>query len=213
MTNTCMYPGCENEPQPGEEGAEAKYCGLPDPVSGKPHTALTSFRRRREVATHGSGAADPEEDPGRPREPLWHRRRRRHTDEERHLPAEAAAEEARAAMLEADAQLAAALAAQATAEQAAVAAAEVTQARIAEAERAAAERELAAQQERDDAVSGARRPSEEAADRVSTATQDAPLEHSRDEAREPRLSGEGSILDELVDSVYEAVDWLLHPDI
>ena len=212
MANTCRYPGCENEPQPAEEGARSKYCGLPDPVSGKPHTALTSFRRRQELAREGGGVAEPE-DLGRPEDPLWHPRRRRRADEQRFLAAEADAEEARAAMLAADAQLMEALAAQAAAEQAAVAAAEAAQARIAEAERAAAERVLAAQQERDDAVSRARRAAEEAEDRVSAATQDALLERSRDEARELRLSGDGSILGELVDSVYETVDWLLDPDI
>ena len=40
-------PGCENEPQPGEAGAaEQEYCGLPDPVAGQPHLALTGFRWR-----------------------------------------------------------------------------------------------------------------------------------------------------------------------
>ena len=63
----CAYPGCENEPRPGEDGAGAKYCGLPDPVSGKPHTALTSFRRRQELATHGGGVAE-QQDPAPPRE-------------------------------------------------------------------------------------------------------------------------------------------------
>ena len=44
----CAYPGCENEPQPGAaQGAEPGYCGLPDPVTGQPHTALTAFRRRQ----------------------------------------------------------------------------------------------------------------------------------------------------------------------
>lgn len=37
----CAYPGCENEPRLGEAEAESRYCGLPDPVSGQPHTALT----------------------------------------------------------------------------------------------------------------------------------------------------------------------------
>jgi len=36
----CAYPGCENEPRPAEQG----YCGLPDPVTGEPHLALTGFR-------------------------------------------------------------------------------------------------------------------------------------------------------------------------
>src|SRR5215469_17344740 len=64
---TCAYPGCGNEPRPAEEGAGArpKYCGQPDPLTGKPHTALTAFRRRQELARQGSGAAEPE-DLGRP---------------------------------------------------------------------------------------------------------------------------------------------------
>ena len=43
----CAYPGCENEPRPGEAGAaEQGCCGLPDPVAGEPHLALTAFRWR-----------------------------------------------------------------------------------------------------------------------------------------------------------------------
>ena len=44
----CAYPGCENEPRPGEaRAAEQGYCGLPDPVTaGEPHLALTAFRWR-----------------------------------------------------------------------------------------------------------------------------------------------------------------------
>ena len=42
----CAYPGCENEPRPGEAGAESGVCGLPDPVAGEPHLALTAFRWR-----------------------------------------------------------------------------------------------------------------------------------------------------------------------
>src|SRR6266480_3704910 len=63
----CAYPGCEREPRAGEAGAGAKpkYCGLPDPVSGKPHTALTAFRRRQELALQGGGATEAE-DLGRP---------------------------------------------------------------------------------------------------------------------------------------------------
>src|SRR5438552_12175649 len=63
----CAYPGCEREPRPGEDGAGArpKYCGQPDPVSGKPHTALTAFRRRQELARQGDGGAEAE-DLGRP---------------------------------------------------------------------------------------------------------------------------------------------------
>ena len=40
----CAYPGCENEPRPG--AAEQGCCGLPDPVAGEPHLALTAFRWR-----------------------------------------------------------------------------------------------------------------------------------------------------------------------
>ena len=42
--HTGAYPGCEseNEPRPGE--AEQGYWGLPDPVTGEPHMALTGFR-------------------------------------------------------------------------------------------------------------------------------------------------------------------------
>jgi len=42
------YPGCENEPQPGEVGAaEQGYCGLRDPVAGGPLLALTVFAGAR----------------------------------------------------------------------------------------------------------------------------------------------------------------------
>ena len=38
-------PGCENGPRPGEAGAaEQVRCGLPDPVAGEQHLALTGFR-------------------------------------------------------------------------------------------------------------------------------------------------------------------------
>jgi hypothetical protein len=41
------YPGCENVPLEGEPGAaEQGCCGLPDPVTGEPHLALTAFRWR-----------------------------------------------------------------------------------------------------------------------------------------------------------------------
>ena len=41
----CAYPGCKNEPRPGEAGAAAQgYCGLPDPVTREPHPALTAIR-------------------------------------------------------------------------------------------------------------------------------------------------------------------------
>ncbi len=41
------YPSCENELRPREAGAaEQGYFGLPDPVAGEPHLALTAFRWR-----------------------------------------------------------------------------------------------------------------------------------------------------------------------
>ncbi len=41
------YPGCENEPQPGDTGpTDRGYCGLLDPMTGEPHLALTAFRWR-----------------------------------------------------------------------------------------------------------------------------------------------------------------------
>ena len=40
----CAYPGCENENEPRPGAAEQGYCGLPDPVTGEPHLALTGFR-------------------------------------------------------------------------------------------------------------------------------------------------------------------------
>jgi hypothetical protein len=56
----CAYPGCENEARPREAGAaEPGYCGLPDPVTGEPHTALTAFRRRQVLARQGGGATGP----------------------------------------------------------------------------------------------------------------------------------------------------------
>src|ERR1022692_5192079 len=63
---TCAYPCCENEPRPGEDGAGAKpkYCGQPDPVTGRPHAALTAFRRRQELARQGDAVQA--EDLGRP---------------------------------------------------------------------------------------------------------------------------------------------------
>ena len=72
----CAYPGCENEPRPGEAGAEPGYCGLPDPVTGEPHTALTAFRRRQVLARQGGGVAGPE-DLGRPGFAFWRYRRAR----------------------------------------------------------------------------------------------------------------------------------------
>jgi hypothetical protein len=149
---TCAYPGCTNEPSPG-----AKYCGLPDPVSGQPHTALTSFRRRQELAAQG-GVTEPE-DAGAA---FWHPRRHHRDDEQRRQQAEAAAEEARSAVLEAEARAAAAEA-----------------------------RALAAEQEAARARQG--------------------LDQARKTGR-PWLAREGSILGELVNGVYEAVDWLIGPD-
>jgi hypothetical protein len=125
----CAYPGCENEPRPGE-AVEPGYCGLPDPVTGEPHTALTAFRRRQLLARDGGGAAGPG-DPGRAGFAFWRRRRQ----------AEAEAGEARAAALQADAQLAGALAARAAANQEA----EAARAQIAQARRAAEERVAAAE--------------------------------------------------------------------
>jgi hypothetical protein len=46
----CAYPGCENEPRPGRQGAEPGYCGVPDPVTGERHTALSACRRRQVLA-------------------------------------------------------------------------------------------------------------------------------------------------------------------
>jgi len=44
----CARPGCEKEPRPGEAGAaEQGSCGLPGPVTGEPHLALTGIRWRR----------------------------------------------------------------------------------------------------------------------------------------------------------------------
>ena len=41
----CAYPGCQNVPWQGEPGAaEQGYSGLPNPVTGVPHLALTGFR-------------------------------------------------------------------------------------------------------------------------------------------------------------------------
>jgi hypothetical protein len=40
----CAYPGCKNESRPWEaRAADQGYCGLPDPVAGEPHLALTGF--------------------------------------------------------------------------------------------------------------------------------------------------------------------------
>ena len=127
----CAYPGCENEPQPGAaQGAEPGYCGLPDPVTGQPHTALTAFRRRQLLARHDRGAAGPP-DPARPGSAFRRRRAR----------AEAEAGVAHAAAQQADARLAEALTAKAAAEQEA----EAARAQIARARRAAEERAAAAE--------------------------------------------------------------------
>ena len=41
---SCPYPGCENEPRPGEAGAAKQgCCGLLGPVTGEPYLALTGF--------------------------------------------------------------------------------------------------------------------------------------------------------------------------
>lgn len=146
---TCAYPGCENEPQSTEEGmaAQPKYCGLPDPVSVVPHTALTAFQRREELARQGGDVAEPE--PGRPGIALWRYRR---ADAQRRQRAEALAEEARAAVREADERLTEALAAKAAAEQDAAGAREAAELARAELERAreAADRQVS--QVRDDAA-------------------------------------------------------------
>ena len=159
----CAYPGCENEPRPGEAGAEPGYCGLPDPVTGEPHTALTAFRRRQVLARQGGGAAGPQ-DLGRPGFAFWRR-----AGAQRRQRTEAEAGQARQAVLEADARLAAALAAKAAAEQEAAAA----RARVADIQRAAEERVAAAQQERDEAVAGAESRAGQAESRAAAAGQDA----------------------------------------
>jgi colicin import membrane protein len=161
---TCVYPGCENERRLGDAGAaaEPKYCGLPDPVSGEPHTALRAFRRRQELAQQGGGVAEPE-DLRRSWIALWGLRRQRRQQ------AEADAEEARSAALEADAQLTEALAARAAAEEAAVAARDAAQVRVAEAQRTAEERMAATQQERDQAVAAARSRADDAESRAGAA--------------------------------------------
>lgn len=205
---TCAYPGCGNEPQP-----EGKYCGLADPASGGAHTALTSFRRRQELAAHGV-VAKPENRPG---DAFWHPRLRRRADEQRRREAEADAEEARSAVLEADALLTAALTAQAAAERAVVAES-AAQARVAVAERAAEERVLMLRREKDEAESRARAAesrawaAEQEATRARQAADSARQElDAARRARGPRLTSEGSMLGELVEGVSEAMDWLINP--
>jgi hypothetical protein len=111
-TSSCGYPDCVNEIRP-EQGRSAQpgYCGRPDPVTGEPHTALTAFRRREMLAEQGSGVPGPNKS-GRASFALWGRRRR----------AQAERLETRMAALEADAQLARAVAGKAAAEQEVVAA-------------------------------------------------------------------------------------------
>ncbi len=159
----CAYPGCEKEPRPGEAGAaaEPRYCGLPDPVTGEPHTALTAFRRRQMLAPHGGGVAG-SQDLGRPGMAVWRYRR---AGAQRRHQAEADAGEARLAALQADAQLTEALAAKTAAEQETAAA----QARAAQDQRAAEERVAGAQQERDEAD----RRAGQAESRARNAEQDA----------------------------------------
>ena len=67
-----LIPGCENEPRPSPCRAfgGAGYCGLPDPVTGEPHTALTAFRQRQVLAGQGGQTAGPPE-PGRPAFAFW----------------------------------------------------------------------------------------------------------------------------------------------
>ena len=68
--------GLWTEPQPGAaQGAVPGYCGLPDPVTGQPHTALTAFRRRQLLARHDRDAAGPP-DLARPGSAFWRRRAR-----------------------------------------------------------------------------------------------------------------------------------------
>ena len=57
---TCAYPGCKNEPRAAEDGAGAKpkYCGQPDPLTGKPHEPGTAFRRRQELRQAGAAEGD-----------------------------------------------------------------------------------------------------------------------------------------------------------
>ncbi len=149
--------------RPGEARATAEpgYCGLPDPVTGEPHTALTAFRQRQVLAGQGGGTAGPM-DPERPGLAFWRRRQR----------AEAEAREARAAALEAEARQAEALVAKAAAEQQAAAEREAAQARTAQAERAAEQQVAGARQERDEAVSAAESRAAEAESRAGTAGQD-----------------------------------------
>lgn len=65
---TCGYPDCANQPRPARDGAGArpKYCGLPDPVTGRPHSALTAFRRRQEAERVIAGTPAQPDDLGRP---------------------------------------------------------------------------------------------------------------------------------------------------
>lgn len=86
------------------------------------------------------------------------------------------------------------------------------QERVAEAEWIAEERVRTPQQDRDDGVTRAQRPSEGAEDSARTAEQEALLERSKDKAAGLRLTRKGSLLGELVDGVYEAMDWLLDCD-
>ena len=65
----CAYPGCENEPRAAEDvvGAKPKYCDQPDLVTGKPHRAMTAFRRRQELrGAAGRGAATTDADTEQP---------------------------------------------------------------------------------------------------------------------------------------------------
>ena len=169
----CAYPGCENELPSGEAGAaEPGYCGRPDPVTGEPHMALTAFRRRQMPARPGDGAAAPG-DPDRPGFAFWRRRQL----------AEADAREARSAAVQADAQLAEALAAKAAAEQEAKAAKE----RAAQAERTAQEQVAAAQEKRDEAVTSAESRAAEAESQTRDAEQDAArAEHAEAELQRAR---------------------------
>jgi hypothetical protein len=162
----CAYPGCENEPPPGEAGAgEPGYCGRPDPVTGEPHTALTAFPRRQMLARQGGEVAAPRDPDHHPGLAFWRRRQW----------AEAEAREARSVAVQAEARLAEALTARADAEQEA----EAAQARAARAERTAQEQVAAAQQERDEAVSAVETRAAEAESRAQEEARAARAELDR----------------------------------
>jgi len=61
LTTTCAYPLCDRQPRPAEDraGAKPKYCGEADRLTGKPHTALTAFRRRQELGRQAGAPPEP----------------------------------------------------------------------------------------------------------------------------------------------------------